>query len=194
VTFLNCSWHVAWVSCITKLPDWTAFAAPYNALEMFLCPVARSSPAETLSDPPNTWTYLHLKLQARPHSPVVCLYSGSQWGSPALGRLFPRPCLRVIQDRLPDFLISIATGPHSSSCVILLRRWFPIKIDNQAPQLQQSLTWRLIVDAAATSYLSLPPPNSDSERLKLGSSGFKTHRSWTNFQFFHRDYLGQHIC
>ena len=41
-----------------------------------LCP-SECAPPETPSDPPSTWTCHNLKLQARPHSLVVCLYSRS---------------------------------------------------------------------------------------------------------------------
>jgi len=157
VTFLNCPWHVAWVSCIAKLPGSTAFVAPHCTLGMFLYSVAWSTPSETPSYSPNTWACLHLKLQACAHLPVARFYSGSQRNSLVLRRLFPRPCLWVIQDELLDFLTLTATGPRSSSCVTLIRGWFSVKVGNQAPQFQQSPTWRLIIDTAATSHLSRSP-------------------------------------
>jgi len=47
------------------------------ALGMFLCSIAWRAPLETSSDPQSTWTWHHLKLQARQPSPVVRRYSGS---------------------------------------------------------------------------------------------------------------------
>ena len=91
VTFLNCPWHVAWVSFIAKIPGWTTFSASHCVSGMFFCSIAQSAPLATPSDPPNTWTCLYLKLQVRSHSHVVRFYSESQRGNSVLGRLFPRP-------------------------------------------------------------------------------------------------------
>ena len=135
MTFLKCPWHVAWFPVLRSFQA-GPHLLPHCASGMFLYPVARSAPSETPSDPPNTWTYLHLKFQARLHSYVVCLYLGSQRGSTVLGIFFLRSCLGVIQDGLPDFLTPTATGPHSSFCIILLRGQFPIKVGNQPPQFQ----------------------------------------------------------